>query len=82
MIEYIARKQDNIKKIVCNKCGRELELENGIAREDYCTVNKLWGYFSQRDGQRHRFELCEQCYEELIAGFLIPVENIEEKELI
>ena len=34
----------------------------------------VWGYFSNKDGERHSFDLCESCYDELLKTFLIPVE--------
>ena len=39
-------------------------------------------YHDKKDGQVHRFELCEACYDKIIAGFQIPVEIEEETELL
>jgi len=82
MIEYKSNKQVAVARVVCNRCGKELKVENGIVHEDFCQINKLWGYFSDKDGQRDSFELCESCYDEIVKTFVIPVKNIEEKELI
>ena len=35
------------------------------------------GYFSEKDGERHSFDLCESCYDDLLRTFRIPAE-IEE----
>lgn len=40
-------------------------------------MEKQWGYFSGKDGETHRFELCEECYDRLTASFRIPVETEE-----
>ena len=32
------------------------------------------GYFSEKDGETHRFCICESCYDRIRAGFQIPVE--------
>lgn len=82
MIKYKSVKQTEVSVVVCNRCGKEFKVENGIVYGDYCSVNKLWGYFSDKDGQRDSFELCENCYDAIVADFMIPVKNIEEKELI
>ena len=64
-------------KVICNCCGKEIDVKNGIPREDFLTVEKQWGYFSGKDGETHRFELCEECYDRLTASFRIPVETEE-----
>lgn len=52
----------------CNRCGKEM------AAEDVLSVEKRWGYFSNKDNEVHHFNLCEECYDEIIATFQIPVE--------
>lgn len=61
------------KKIICNKCGKEIVVTGGIPREDVLEVEKHWGYFSGKDGQTDRFDLCEDCYDEWVGSFRIPV---------
>jgi len=63
----------------CNSCGKTIVFENGIMKEDVLEVVKEWGYFSGKDYEIHRFNLCEQCYDRLVSSFVIPV-NIEEKK--
>lgn len=82
MIEYKTNKQAVIARVVCNKCGKELKVKNGIVHEDFCRIDKSWGYFSDKDGQRDQFDLCERCYDAIISEFAVPVKNIDEKELI
>lgn len=65
--------QKKINKIICNKCGREICTEEGKPREDFLSVKKEWGYFSQKDGQTDSFDLCEECYDSFVATFMIPV---------
>lgn len=66
-----------IRKIRCNKCGREIEMEHGMAREGVLQVKWDWGYFSEKDGESHSFCLCETCYDEIRKDFVIPV-TVEE----
>ena len=70
------------KELYCNQCGKPIPEENGIARADYLIVRKNWGYFSGKDGKRHRFCLCEACYDRLVAGFRYPVSEEEQTEWI
>ncbi len=73
-------KRDN--RIFCNQCGKELKLEGDIVREGYFPADVTFGYFSNKDGLRHRWDLCEQCYDALIRSFQIPVEETERNEMI
>ena len=60
--------------VICNKCGKVMKVENGILHEDGLFVTKDWGYFSEKDLQIHKFNLCEMCYDELIGGFIVPID--------
>ena len=71
-----------VDKIVCNKCGKEILVENGVAEADMLSVQKRWGYFSNKDNDVHEFDLCEECYDKLIAQFKVPVEENSATELV
>lgn len=72
MRQYEMKEIKEIKKIICNKCGKEILIQSEIPQEDYLSVDKRWGYFSNKDGQVDSFDLCEECYDSFVAGFLIP----------
>lgn len=61
----------------CNCCGKEIKEEQGISKEDVLTIVKDWGYFSEKDMERHTLLICESCYDKWISDFRIPpqVEN-------
>ena len=72
------KREDSVKTtgdrpIYCNCCGKMLKVENGILKEDAFEASKEWGYFSKRDTEVHHFNLCEECYEKMVAQFKIPV---------
>lgn len=73
------RKDD---KIICNGCKKELKTENGYLKEGCFQADYRFDYFSSKDGMRHKFDLCESCYDRMIARFQIPVEETEETELL
>lgn len=68
MRQYKKEETEVVEKYICNRCGREM------IREDVLSVEKRWGYFSDKDNEVHRFDLCEQCYDEIISSFQIPIE--------
>lgn len=65
---------ENVQKIICNKCGKEIPVLNGREAEGVFHVEYTWGYFSEKDGERHTFDLCEACYDALLQSFEIPAE--------
>ena len=58
--------------LFCNMCGKEIKMEKNVAREGVLAVEHTWGYFSEKDGEIHSFDLCEQCYDHLTAQCKIP----------
>lgn len=74
------QKIDIIKK--CNNCGKELPVKCDVSLCDGAQIQIDWGYFSKKDGERHIFCLCENCYDKITSGFQIPVEVEEKTELI
>ena len=74
--------QKKLVKAVCNKCGRELCVENGLLKEFCFSGDAVFGYFSRRDGVSQHFDLCEDCYDEWTAQFAVAPEETEELELL
>lgn len=82
MRKYLDEKNNELIHVICNKCGKELLVENGILKEGCFESKMAFGYFSRKDGQVHSFDLCEDCYDTLIADFKVPVEEREARELL
>lgn len=66
---------EKIEKIICNKCGKEILVSGGVPQEDVLEVKKRWGYHSRKDNQVDCFDLCEDCYDELIRSFRVKMEE-------
>ncbi|GFI18282.1 hypothetical protein D3Z60_22355 [Lachnospiraceae bacterium] len=79
---FFDENKKELKAVTCNKCKKELKVENGILKEGCFGADVLFGYFSNKDGSRHSFDLCEGCYDEMIEGFAIPVNEEEVTELL
>ncbi len=82
MRKYKDDKKTELAHVFCNCCKKELRLENGIVKEGVYAGNQEFSYFSNKDGEIHSFDLCEDCYDKIIAQFEIPVEIFEKKELL
>jgi hypothetical protein len=68
-------------RIVCNKCGREMNLDT-TEYEEFMTdfIHKFkvgYGFGSDRDGTLCQFDLCEDCLEWLYSTFKVPVRNTD-----
>ena len=70
------------KELFCNACGKKLEMENDILREDVFEGKKEWGYFSKKDLEVHSFVLCEECCDRISDSFAIPVEVSKKREVM
>ena len=70
------------KTVTCNCCGKGICVEPGINMQDYLYIKKEWGYFSGKDGKIQEFNLCENCYDDMISRFRVPVKDTEMTELV
>lgn len=75
-------KASQLVKVICNQCEKELKVEDGILKEGHFEGKQTFGYFSDKDGMTHKFDLCEACYDKFVKNFKMPVEEIEEKEIL
>ena len=76
----VYEEEKKLTKVVCNACGKKLLVENGILKEECIHVKH--DFFGARDGESDSFDLCEACYEKLIADFAVPVDKKERVELL
>lgn len=78
MRQYQLKETKEISKIICNRCGKETKVVSGIPKREMIHVEHTWGYFSGKDGESCSFDLCEECFDEITKGFLIPTECKDE----
>lgn len=74
--------ENELSIVICNKCKKNLKVENGILKEGCFHTEYHFDYFSLKDGQKHDFDLCEACYDKLLESFLIPAEISDESVLL
>ena len=77
-------KNGELEAVICNHCAKKLAVKDGIVREGVLMIDHAWDYFSEKDGEVHHLDLCEECYDQLIqrlrqsgriCGFLFPCEE-------
>ena len=51
------RMEKKVYEVYCNSCGKKIETTDSTKREDYISIKKEWGYFSNKDGQIHIFHI-------------------------
>jgi len=71
-----------IQTIICNKCKKAIKIEGNIVKEGLFEAEYRFGYFSKKDGEIHKFDLCEDCYDQISADFLVPPEVTEVTEVL
>lgn len=71
-------------KKYCNCCGKEIRMkqDTGIALEDFVAIDKIWGYFSEKDGIRQKMNICEACFDGWVQSFAIAPQEGQEQELL
>lgn len=75
-------KNRQLEAVFCNMCGKKLAVKDGILREGALMLDHAWDYFSEKDGEVHHFDLCEECYDELVNRMKLPVDVEEQTELL
>ena len=74
--------EGELKEVYCNHCGRRMRVNSGILEEGCFSIQYTFGYFSEKDGMTHDFDLCESCYDSITNQFKIPITQKEETELL
>ncbi len=65
--------------VICNMCGEKIKkTDNGVLC-DYFHSEKEWGYFSELDGEKYSFDLCQTCYKKLLNQLQISAKNDEKQ---
>lgn len=71
-----------LDRVVCNCCGKKLVVKDGTVREGVVSINHTWDFFSEKDGEVHHIDICEDCYDDWINQFKVSVEVEEQIELL
>lgn len=64
-----------ISDVKCNCCGKTIEKDSLGHIADYLSIEKRWSYGSDFDNEIHHFDICEECYKNIISKFKLPIEK-------
>lgn len=76
ILKKVSVVKDEIEDVICNVCGEKIQKDDYGNIFDYLSIEKKWGYYSKCDGEKHSFDICENCYHKLAETFKIKI-NIE-----
>ena len=71
-----------LKSVICNCCGKKMVVEEGILREGALRIDHAWDFFSEKDGEIHHWDLCEDCYDSFTSQFHVEVQVEEQVEFV
>ena len=75
-------KDGRLETVICNRCGKKLAVKHGIVREGVFTSDHTWDFFSEKDGENHSFDVCEECYDRICSEFRYPVKVVQRTDLL
>lgn len=67
--EKIERFEEVIDDVLCNKCGKSMQISNYEYESEGTRLFADFGYGSNKDGLMEEFHLCDDCYDQFIALF-------------
>ena len=69
--EIVTKEMSVIDDIICNKCGKSTKHGDGkFACFEGTTLRACFGYGSNKDGLIECFDLCDDCFDEIINTFI------------
>lgn len=71
-----------MKNIYCNSCGKKIKIKNEVVQEGIFEAEIKWGYFSNKDGRKDEFDVCEKCYDAIVEKFLYKPDYKDYTELL
>ena len=75
-------KNGQLETVFCNLCGKKIAVKEGIVREGAAMFDHAWDYFSEKDGEVHHWDMCEECYDNLLGQFRVEPDVEEQVEFI
>ena len=81
-MRVLKEETQKLECVICNMCGKKLDVENGILMEGCFHSDWMFGYFSKRDREKHAFDLCEDCYDRMIEDFSVAPDVVTVTELL
>lgn len=62
----------DIVDILCDRCGKSCK--NKYGNFNFTTLSADYSFGSEKDGERHKADICEKCYDLIISKMKIKVQ--------
>lgn len=73
-IEIKTVHEEKVITLLCNRCGKKHDNHDHIDFSDIESFSHTFGYGTTLDGTKYEFDLCEDCFKEIISDFKIKPE--------
>jgi len=70
-----------ITAIICDCCGKRIEIRDNKLTDDVLFINKTWDYGELKD-KNHQLELCQSCYLKIADHFCLHIREGAVKTVI
>lgn len=70
MRKYKKVLKDELEDVVCDVCGKSCvsgTLEAFGVGAEFAVLRADWGYGSRKDGESFMLEMCEDCFDKIVA---------------
>ena len=71
-----------LETVICNCCGKKMVVKEGVLREGAISIHHAWDFFSEKDGEVHHWDMCEECYDNLLRQFRVEPDVEEQVEFV
>lgn len=69
MKKYKVEPREVLSDVTCDVCGASC-MQKGCfdpLMADFATLEASWGYCSGKDGEQYRCDICEKCFDKILA---------------
>ena len=66
MRTYKTEPKKVVDEILCDCCGKSCTITEPVIEHEYASIEAIWGYFSNQDGNQYNLDICEDCFNEVL----------------
>jgi hypothetical protein len=63
--QTVTKATEEVVDVICDRCGGSCWDKEHMNLE-FAEMKAMWGYCSSKDCERHKIQICEKCYDEMI----------------
>ena len=70
--KMVEKEVEELEDVTCDVCG--ISCIKGQCGPEYVRIDKIWGFDSNKDGEIHKAEICEECWDRIVRTMEIRVQ--------